>query len=333
MKNETVTLQHACDSFNLGTFVKSEIIDEGVLNLNYKLHTDQGAYFVKVIRAKKQDSILLINKIESFMKEQSIPAIAMLMSKGNTPFAVIENQLFTVYPFIESDRTHTYSTEDYFKMGQMLAWIHLVTKDFIPDDLELKPVKNNDIDKTIEILSSYKETIISKDFQDPTDELFLKYINLKLQILESMQDSTEIYTHQLHILHGDYHAGNLLIDKDSREIIGICDWEKTEKGSRAYEIIRSAILLFENIPKEMEQFKSYIQGYMSIYPISKQELNEGLIFRIKSLVKSKWIEDLYYNNNDSRANKFIQIDIDRMNFFVPMIKDEKQTDFFDFLLK
>jgi aminoglycoside phosphotransferase (APT) family kinase protein len=164
------------------------------------------------------------------MKEKGIPAISMLQSKDNTPFINIEDQIFAVYSFVESDRSHIYSNDDYFRIGQMLAKIHLISKDSIQIDLELKTVKNNDIVKTKEILKSYKERIESKEMKDETDVLFLQYINLKLKILETMKDSVEIYNHPEHILHGDYHAGNLLIDKDSRGIIGVCDWEKNRKG-------------------------------------------------------------------------------------------------------
>jgi hypothetical protein len=105
--------------------------------------------------------------------------------------------------------------------------------------------------------------------------------------------------------------------------------KKTEKGSRAYEIARSAILLFENFQSEMANVKEFIRGYVSIYPISNSEIIEGFTFRAKALAKSKWIENLYYNENDSRANKFIQTDIDRINFFMPLIMGEQRLIFFE----
>jgi hypothetical protein len=45
MKNEIVTAQQICNAFDLGVFNKIETIAEGVLNLNYKLYTNQGDLF------------------------------------------------------------------------------------------------------------------------------------------------------------------------------------------------------------------------------------------------------------------------------------------------
>lgn len=332
MNSEHQTLQSVCTAFDIGTLNKYEKIAEGVLNLNYKLYTDKRTYFTKGIRSKKQDSLNLIFRVEKYMRDANIPAITMLTIQTGECFTEVDDQKFTVYPFIESDRSHEYSTEDFYRMGEMLARIHKVSENSIPVEFNLKNVKNNDIRETAEILNSFKERILTKEIQDETDVLFLKYINLKLDILNTMQDSQEIFTHQQHLLHGDYHAGNLLIDKDSREIVGVCDWEKTEEGSRAYEIARSAILLFENPIAEIAQMKSYILGYSSIYPISRRELIEGFTFRAKTMVKAKWIEDLYYNNKDTRSNHFVEKDIDRINFFIPVILDHDANEFFDLFL-
>ncbi len=332
MDNEHQNLQAVCTAFDIGTLEKYERLAEGVLNLNYKLYTNHGTYFTKGIRSKKQDSIHLVAKIERLMKDASVPAVAMMSTRTGDLFADIDGQRFTLYPFVESDRSHSYSEEDYHRMGKELARIHKVTAESVPSDLDLKSIKNNDIQETSEILKSFKERILIKDIQDETDALFLKYINLKLGILDALKDSLEIFDHKSHILHGDYHSGNLLIDKDSREIVGICDWEKTELGSRAYEVARSAILFFEDLETEIGQFRAFIQGYQSQYPISRQELIDGFTFRAKAMVKSKWMEDLYYNNGDTRSNHFVEKDIERLQFFMPAILNHNSADFFSLFL-
>jgi hypothetical protein len=44
------------------------------------------------------------------------------------------------------------------------------------------------------------------------------------------------------------------------------------------------------------------------------------------------LPDLYYNNGDSRSNKFVRMDIDRINFFMPVILDQNANEFFDLFL-
>lgn len=327
-----LNLQVVCDAFGVGALERYEVITEGVLNLNYKVYTSKGVYFAKGVRGEKQDSISLIYEVEETMRNSGIPAITMLQTQTGEIFSEVDGQKFTLYPFVESDRSHTYTIEDYGYMGQMLAQIHLVSKNPIPLSSKLGTLKNNNIDNIKEILNSYRDRILIKDVQDETDTMFLEYINLKLKILGTIKDFPEIIKHQQHILHGDYHAGNLLIDKNSRKIIGVCDWEKSEIGSRAYEIARSIMFLFEDFEKEIFKIKEFVSGYMSIYPISKQELIEGFTFRTAALVKSKWMENLYYNLNTSRANNFIEKDIERICFFAPLVTGGDKNDFFDMLL-
>lgn len=75
-----------------------------------------------------------------------------------------------------------------------------------------------------------------------------------------------------------------------------------------------------------------LTGYASVYPISRQELVDGFVFRANAIAKSKWIEDFYYNNNDSRSNKFIAKDMERMRLFMPVFSGGDTGDFFDLFL-
>jgi homoserine kinase type II len=299
------TLQKVCEEFDLGFLKTFEQIEEGVLNVNYKIETNKGKFFIKTVRGKKQDSLETIYKTEKYVKSFDLPAVIMLLTKDNNYFVKIEEKDFCVYPFIESDRRHVYSEEDYFRMGEMLAKIHLVSKEKLPD-FEVRPIKNPSTEKVLLILESFKQKIESKEILDEMDEKFLLNINLKIETLKSLDDGGKIYSHKNHLLHGDYQTGNLLIDTNSREIIGICDWEKSEVGSRAYEIARSLLCIvdFRN-EEDFKNIKFFIDGYNSKYPITEQEIIEGFEYRLNRTAKSKWIETMYYENNDSRANHFV----------------------------
>jgi Ser/Thr protein kinase RdoA (MazF antagonist) len=303
--NNFESIQKVCEEFDLGVLKTSEQIEEGVLNVNYKIETDKGKFFIKTVRGKKQDSLETIYKTEKYVKSFDLPVATMLLTKDNNYFLKIEEQSFCAYPFIESDRSHEYSEQDYFRMGEMLAKIHLLSKDNLPN-FEVRPIKNPSTEKILLILESFKQKIDSKEILDVMDKKFLANINLKIQTLKMLSENENVYSHKNHLLHGDYQTGNLLIDKDSREIIGICDWEKSEVGSRAYEIARSLLCIvdFRN-EEDFKNIKFFIDGYNSKYPISEQELIEGFEYRLNRTVKSKWIETMYYENNDSRANHFV----------------------------
>jgi Ser/Thr protein kinase RdoA (MazF antagonist) len=298
-------LQKVCDEFDLGILKTFKQIEEGVLNVNYKIETEKGIFFIKTVRGKKQDSLETIYKTEKYIESFGIPAVVMLSTKDNNYFVKLEDNTFCAYNFIESNRSHEYSEQDYFRMGEMLAKIHLITKDNLPD-FEVRSVKNPSTEKILLILESFEQKIQSKEILDEIDQNFLTNINLKIKTLKSLYENNNIYSHKDHLLHGDYQTGNLLIDKDNREIVGICDWEKSEIGSRAYEIARTLLFIIDFRNEENFRYiKYFVNGYNSKYPISEQELIEGFEYRLSRMAKSKWIETMYYNNNDSRANHFV----------------------------
>ncbi len=320
MKDNEI-FENICSEYNIGKLVRFEKIAEGLLNGNYKITTENGNYFCKCVREKKIESVDTIYKVEKYMNESGVPAVTMLVTNKGTHLAQINDQIFTLYKFIESDRSHSYSSEDYFNMGKTLARIHLASQDSLPSNIDLKKLKNNDPEETKSILKKFKEKIEEKSQLDEYDKNFLSYINSKLDLLNTATFNNEISDHEAHLLHGDYHAGNLLIEKETRDIIGVCDWEKCERGSRAYEIARSMILLFsfDNSEGDIINAKNFITGYQSFYPITKKELIDGFKFRTNSIIKSKWIEDRYYNKNDSRTYQFVESEIKRINFFKPLI--------------
>jgi len=298
-------LQKICNEFGLGFLKFSEQIEEGVLNVNYKIETEKGKFFIKTVRGKKQDSIETIYKTENYVKSFDIPVVAMLLTKDNNYFVKLEDKSFCAYDFIESDRCHEYSEQDYSRMGEMLARIHLASKEKLPS-FEVRLIKNPSKKEVLLALESFKQKIeLKKDF-DEIDKNFLESINLKIQTLKPLGENDNIYSHKDHLLHGDYQTGNLLISKENREIVGICDWEKSELGSRAYEIARSLLFIIDFRNEEnFKYIKNFMDGYNSVYPISEQELIEGFEYRLNRMVKSKWIETMYYENNDFRANHFV----------------------------
>ncbi len=304
--------------YELGEFINSSKVEEGVLNENHIIETTSGKYFVKGIRSKVTERIDYIYKIEKTMKQSGIPAVAMLPSNTKIPYLIIENVYYTVYPFIPSDRSHEYSETDLFNIGKMLGKIHKVSEDLDINEFRIHMFKFANHERKIEKLKNYKEKIEAKNTRDRTDEMFLEYLSLKEKAFTEIGDIPEPLSKTL--IHGDYHAGNLLIDKGSREILGIIDWEKAEVAPRSYELARSILYIAFNLGFiESEAFGKavhLIRGYDSEFPISKEELVIGLKIRLRQCALSTWLEEGHYDRNDSKTNHFADNEIRHLNLFV-----------------
>lgn len=297
-------LAQLSEDFDLGPNPIAEENHEGVLNRNYVVTTDTGTYFVKSIREKRKSSLPYIAETEEFFFQKGIPVIRMLLSRNGRKFETYDSETYTVYPFIESVKTHVYNDADFSRMGEMLGRIHSAGSNDIPATLQQKSFDEKPLNLILDKLHMYKERV--KIPHDDTDRLFSEYIELKIEMLNHVQHSDVLSMDTL--THGDYHARNLLFSPD-RDIIGVLDWEQAAMNARAYEIARSVLYVcFEDEGDSRESIKSaqsFVRGYVSSFPIPHDELIAGFRSRWNKLVHSFWIEEQYFDRNDVRSNKFI----------------------------
>jgi Ser/Thr protein kinase RdoA (MazF antagonist) len=306
-------LERLCKEYDIGAVLSLEENQEGVLNRNYLLTTSQGKYFIKSIREKRRSHLPYIAEVEVFMHERGVPAVCMLSTIDGKKFVEYDSDIYTVYPFLESVRTHQYDLSDFERMGTMLGRIHLAGSENVPLLLAQKSFNEKPVDVVRAKLERHRDDIQAKSIQDKTDSLFLEYLGLKLEMMNEIADTPWLPKDTL--VHGDYHSRNLLINPD-REIIGICDWEQSDMNARAYELARSLLYVCFNGESEenphiydqdiaIDAARAFIRGYISIYPISNDEVKAGLKLRLRKLVYSFWIEEQYYERRDSRSNKFV----------------------------
>ncbi|MEK7641421.1 MAG: phosphotransferase [Patescibacteria group bacterium] len=303
-------IKRVCEQYGLGTYTSIDVVAEGVLNENYIITTDSGRYFVKSVREKSRTKIPEIYGIESWMKLKGIPAIAMRTTLQGEICVAGDHELYTLYEYVESDRSHAYSLEDYLNMGAMLGKIHIVGKEHPPISLKIKEFGRPSPEIISDRLGNFRKLILDKTSPNETDGLMLEYIDFKLDVLQHIDS---IFLPNDTITHGDYQTGNIMIDSASRKIIGICDWEKTEFAPRSYEVARAIFYIcFQqstDLNQNLRAMKEFLKGYRTMCSIGAEELMRGIHMRIAKMAMSAWVEDMYYNQHSDRANHFITSEI------------------------
>lgn len=296
-----------CSEYGIGEHISVNKIPQGVLNDNYVLETTAGKYFIKSIREKAKEKLKTIYGVESFMKNRGIPAVAMLKNKSGEIFVAGETEVYTLYTFIEGDKSGKYSDQDYGNMGEMLGKIHLAGSGGISEIPDLKQFKRPADEVILERLKGHRDYITGKNNQDNIDKQFLDSIDFKLSTAQKVKPN-DLPNDTL--IHGDYHPDNLLINKETREIIGVCDWEKSEFGPRAYELARSLLYsCFEEeykLDQGLNNAELFLRGYLSVYPMDIEEIMDGLKMRVHRMALSAWLEEKYYKEHDSRANRLVK---------------------------
>jgi Ser/Thr protein kinase RdoA (MazF antagonist) len=192
-------------------------------------------------------------------------------------------------------------------MGVLLGKIHLAGSKSILEPLTRKIYKEKPKEDEFAKLTQYKASILAKEEQDTINAEFLEYIQLKLDLIPELDMEPVLESNTL--VHGDYQTGNLLFDQRTREIIGVCDWEKAEMEPRAHELGRAILYISfggDYIEEEgIESARQILEGYNSIFPISNEELIAGFKVRLRRMVLTSWLENHYYDLGDARGNHFV----------------------------
>jgi Ser/Thr protein kinase RdoA (MazF antagonist) len=301
--------------YDLGSIISITESIEGVLNHNYNIVTTSGRYFLKKFRYKTNESIAEIALIETLMHDRDVPAVCMIPSRTSAPYVAYDDEFYALYPFIESNRSHRYSLSDYYSFGATLARIHLAGSYDLPEALRKRTfpeveVTQDNIEHFVSDMQEYVDTIDHKINRDPVDETFVTYINLKLSLVPSI-DFEGVLPHDT-LIHGDYHMHNLFIDTQTRDIIGIGDWEHANYFSRAYELVRS--YLYICFPEQYDKgalpiAQSFMSGYQSVYPISDADISRALRVRLRHLITKTWLEKRRYKHNDTRSDHLVGHDM------------------------
>jgi Ser/Thr protein kinase RdoA (MazF antagonist) len=305
--------------YDLGQLLAIHEITEGILNNNYILDTTKGKYFVKSIRDKRKSSATYIAAVEEFMFSKGIPAVKMMHTRTapDEKFVMYDEKVYTLYPFIESDRSHIYTNEEYKKMGELLGKIHTAGSSDVSDFLAKEHLTVRTQAVILNDIENIRKIISSKDGLDEIDLKNLRYMDIKERLAKELVNPIEL-TDEI-LVHGDFHTGNLLIDGISRKIIGVCDWEKAGMIPHQYALAQSIMYIFFEpgfeLERALESASYFIQGYTSIFPTTREEFSQGLQMRIERMILTTWIENLYYHENDNRANKFLDSAIELLEIF------------------
>jgi|GEM_PF-1943937 len=301
-----------------GDFVSINKISGGLMNNNYILKTTTRKYFIKSIRKDMRDKLKIIYGVESFMKSKNIPAIVMLQARSKEIFVESNGEIYTIYNFIDSDKDTLFLEKDFYTLGEMLGEIHNVGSVDINNFPLIKQFSRPSREIIVSRLQNYRNEIITKPVQDDAEELFLNYIDFKLVTIHKIRKEVVLPNDTL--IHGDYNPGNILFDKNTRRIIGVCDWEKTEFAPKAYELARAILYTcYEgkyDSSKSLNNAKSFLSGYRSVISIIAEEIINGFDMRIHRMALSSWLEGKYCKENDSRANHLVEHEMSLVDFYI-----------------
>ncbi|MFA5127001.1 MAG: phosphotransferase [Patescibacteria group bacterium] len=296
-----------------------KIIDGGYLGNNYFLTSGKGNFFLKGYCYQDISKVEEIQKIEFFLADGGIPVILPIKNNQGLYIFTVEGIHYSLFPYIEGRIVHRDDlTQKVFESaGKMLARIHLLSKNGIPDFVT-------------EIISPYNKSIFSEELQliekkledktqlDSFDQLAREAIYFKKNAVERNKIKyQDLNLPDSHLIHGDYHEANLFFD-GNENVSHVFDLEKAKRAPRVYDIIRAMDSMcffthFEN--HNFENAKSFIQAYGSIYPLDQVEFETGIKYYYLKKIHSLLIEKEHYLKHNNRLNDFLKSDLVSLSYY------------------
>lgn len=294
-----------------------EKVTKGLLTENHFLTEGDKKYFLKKYRFDNSKEIEEIHLVKKYFANGGIPVILPILNKEQNTFFAFENKYFALFPFVEGRQLELDSLTDtaIISLGEMLGKIHLLGKEAklsITDDFGAwnKEKMLSKFDNIITIIHQQKEL---NDF----DKLALEDLKIRRILIESNSINFEdLGFKNDHLIQGDYLTGNVFFDNDDH-VSSVFDFEKARYAPRVFEVIRALIHIFfdkdfnlENITKA----KLYLNSYLNIYPLSRDEIKRGFKLFYLKMLHSSWIPGEHYLKNNYRVDHLLAGNLERIKY-------------------
>jgi homoserine kinase type II len=276
--------------YDVGELRQYERIRRGCVNDHWWVETNTGQYFLRRRRGSlgKRRLIKAQHKLIKHLCDIGFPAATLIYTCCNTTFTELENETYELYHYISGDLCDVKRPMHWALAAHTLAWYHHAVAEFDHPVLHWPHERYGPT-----ALVGIVERIL-EDWQGQTDE----YLDLLIAgLAEHTGDLTARFAEyealpEL-IIHGDYHAGNLIFQGDT--IVGVVDFDLAHRCFRAMEVAEALIFFTTERSKRLNNivYSGFLdlkemQRFIEIYNATTR-LTEGEIQALPHLIRTIWL--------------------------------------------
>lgn len=278
----------------------------------YIAETDKGPMIVKEA-SREPDKILYIHGLKEYLYQKDFHNLdRFLLSNKGLPFIIQDNRVFIMERFIKGREccfTNPFDTENAVKA---LAMLHKCGKGYMPTTGALKRDNIGKWEKSqlkkINYLVEVKEKIRGIKRKKLFDRLYLKDIDFMLHMAWRSYDTLKTSNYknackeakeQNTICHHDYTYHNIIIDKDS---VNVIDFDYCCHELPIYDLASFVFKVVKRFFFDIDMAMSIIENYNKIIPVSKDELK--MMLSIFEFPQRFWrLSERYYQKKTDWNNK------------------------------
>lgn len=276
-------LEDALTHYDIGDVVAVTPWSGGTANQNYRVETGRGQYFVKrrTRRLSAHDHVRLQHSVLQHLAGDGLPVCAPLPLRDSAATFVADGDcVWEVTPFTEG-RTFTGSEKEIGEAAKTLARIHLSLRNFeVPSFARGKPLHENS-EQIAGSLAEAEPLMMKAGLAVQVQALRECYARLEREYYGPLEPVLG-----RSIIHGDYHAWNMLFD-DGKKVIGVFDFDATGVQIRLRDVVdglitfgrreshvasgKDIVSLTRAFDFDTERMRVFAQGYGAILPFSDVE--------------------------------------------------------------
>ena len=293
----------ALGKFGYRLVAPPEPIADSVLNENYRVETDRGPRFLRIVRPSRTvERLFLEQRLLDRVAIRGIPVVPAELALNGRPFVRTGAGLMQVVPWVDG-RQGGPSPADAYLLGETEARIHLALADFQDEGL---PVSDGgvtwDTDRSIQVLSRVDDVI--RYYPSPPAESLRvqEALRFQLEMLESevARPASDFAGLPIQPCHGDYHSRNVLIGP-AGDVAAVVDWEVARIIPPVFELLR-AVSFSRYLDATL--LVAYLAGYGAVRRFSNEECVLGVEMWWQSRIHGVWPYEMRFIRGDRRPARF-----------------------------
>ena len=286
---------HPClfEHFGISDMIDVQLVLGGYRCQNIAFTCAGKRFFLKQYRGVPYNSTHEVKQAEVFFASRGIPAIMPIIGHDGQSAFLFEDAWYSLFPFVEGRvlKPSELTPHHLASMGKMLGMLHR-----IGETADLNAFSRFSFWDRQAFLADVERV---KREIDPahlnTTAKRLAYENLMLQagyVQRTPQEPADFHLPYNTLLHGDYIYTNMFFHEDG-SIRDLYDFERAGIGPRAHELVRSILIsCFDDgwNEKNFEFARVYLKAYQTVYPISRDEFEQGVRMYTTHFMHMSWIE-------------------------------------------
>lgn len=240
-------IKRVLNFYDLGELRTTCRVEQGVVNDNWIVETVRGRYFLKRRHPELKNAELIRAQHEliQHLRHSGFPAPAIIPTQRGETLLILDGEFYEIQEFIEGKPYEQTNEAHFIAAATALGFYHAYVQNFTSQAL-----CNGDrlycpivLTSNLSILSIELELCQGSPFADFVQALASHAMDLSSR-LSSCEQLPRL------VIHGDYHAGNLIFKNDY--IVGVVDYDKARHQPRVVELAEALIYFASPRPGKME---------------------------------------------------------------------------------